>query len=458
MDELIKSLNEKRKVLRWSSKKLAKMANLPYLSAVSISKGIEIPDNYASHFAKVLNEALKIKLGHDRISGSQKNKIRELLIEKRKLTVNSEIESIKDKQNLSDVILGISNRQSPAWSGRYERCKRCGTTEIRHRAYGFCIECYQIEKVNRQKKHARKHGAVSEKLTKEYLIQEYINKEKSLNDIAIECSCSRSYVHKKMKAFKIPLRSKSSARILAVEDGKLRFERVNPSGEIHYITLSKTKIDENFFSSWSAGMAWVLGIIYTDGNLSFNDKSYMTCLGFSQKDPELLEKLKTLMKCNARIYYSPRREYKSGTAGEIYTLQIHDKNIFSDLLILGLSPRKSLDMGFPNIPAKHIRHFIRGCWDGDGSVYIENKRGKIGASYVSGSLNFIEGMLSELEKAGLPRCTIYTLKRSKNPTYSFRFWDKQCEKLYHYFYDDVPPEQYLQRKHDIFYHYFFRTD
>ena len=39
-------------------------------------------------------------------------------------------------------------------------------------------------------------------------------------------------------------------------------------------------------------------------------------------------------------------------------------------------------------------------WDGDGSVYLGTRLGKIRASFISGSLPLIEGMLYELEKAG----------------------------------------------------------
>jgi hypothetical protein len=58
-------------------------------------------------------------------------------------------------------------------------------------------------------------------------------------------------------------------------------------------------------------------------------------------------------------------------------------------------------------------------------------------------------MLSELEKAGLPKRTIYTLQR-KHPTYYFKFHGHDCIKMYNYFYNDVPPTQYLERKHSLF--------
>jgi len=34
-------------------------------------------------------------------------------------------------------------------------------------------------------------------------------------------------------------------------------------------------------------------------------------------------------------------------------------------------------MAFPKIPDEYIRHFVRGCWDGDGTVYIEKRNGNL---------------------------------------------------------------------------------
>ena len=55
-----------------------------------------------------------------------------------------------------------------------------------------------------------------------------------------------------MVEFRIPLRIKSKARIEAIRKGKFDVF-------VHY------DINENFFVDWSPQMAWVLGLLYTDG-------------------------------------------------------------------------------------------------------------------------------------------------------------------------------------------------
>jgi hypothetical protein len=107
-------------------------------------------------------------------------------------------------------------------------------------------------------------------------------------------------------------------------------------------------------------------------------------------------------------------------------------------------------MKFPDIPEEHSRHFIRGCWDGDGSIYFENQSKKFRTHFVSGSVEFIEGMLRELESAGLPKVSLHIKKGSKRPSYYFKYSGLQVPILYHYLYDGVNETQYLERKYQIF--------
>ena len=90
-------------------------------------------------------------------------------------------------------------------------------------------------------------------------------------------------------------------------------------------------------------------------------------LSIGQKEPELLEKVRAQMGSNALIKFSEKR----GVAGAIHTLAIDNATVCADLRQLGVTPRKSLTITFPEMPPDMVRHFIRGCWDGDGSVYWE---------------------------------------------------------------------------------------
>ncbi|TAK00626.1 hypothetical protein EPO44_09620 [bacterium] len=106
-------------------------------------------------------------------------------------------------------------------------------------------------------------------------------------------------------------------------------------------------------------------------------------------------------------------------------------------------------MQFPAVPDSYLRDFIRGCWDGDGSVYLESD-GKPGASYITGSKGFLTDLVTHLVKLGLPRTNIYTSRDGRS--FYIRFsGEVDCSNLFHLFYDGVPASMYLSRKFERFY-------
>jgi len=203
-------------------------------------------------------------------------------------------------------------------------------------------------------------------------------------------------------------------------------------------------------------MAYVLGVLYADGCISpskdreerktHKNRSNVCTISVSQKEPELLKKLLALIPSGAHLAYQPKR----GIAGALYTITIRSNRMYDDLLRLGLTPRKSRTMGFPRMPHKYVRHFIRGCWDGDGSIYTEAKRpGKPRADYCSGSRGFVEELVYQLHQEGLTKATIHT-KKNTQTTY-VKYGPEDCVKLFHLFYDGVDETMFLNRKYERFF-------
>ena len=421
------------------------------------------------------------------------------------------------------------------WAMGYDRCQSCGTAEFKHAGKGLCITCYSAAADARLKSHiTRKRGSrLLVPITEDELRQKY-DSGMSFTDLARHYNCTRQYIHKVMRQYGIARRTLSEASSLALQQGKVSYSYKIGSPVTSIIKVKRT-VDESFFKTWTPAMAWVLGVIYTDGclhglrppgrqsrsakmgKLRFREligpancgdvtaqfnlaakyehgvqalKWYILAadggdegaavardellkkmsrvqiaearqqaqdwapqekviwrLSISQKEPELLEKVRTLMGSNALLRFSKKR----GIAGALYTLMILNATICADLIRLGLTAAKSLTISFPHMPARMVRHFIRGCWDGDGSVYLEgNDRSKPCASYGSGSKKFIESLVRQLVDFGLPSPTIHKLTRSKNPHYYFRYTGLPCARLYHVLYDDVDESLYLARNHDRF--------
>ncbi|HSL04954.1 MAG TPA: LAGLIDADG family homing endonuclease, partial [Nitrospiraceae bacterium] len=320
----------------------------------------------------------------------------------------------------------------------------------------------------------------------------------SLNDLAQHYNCTRQYIYKLAKKYGIDTRTQSDARNLALEKGKLAFTHRLGTEHESTVTLQKRHMNETFFKSWTPAMAWVLGVIYTDGCLHTSTQprgqsksaksgklhlreqvqlancgdmtaqfylatkyeygirvpqdfiqaykwytiasggreevAAVPCdelskkmspiqiadarrqeqewappekradtvswsLSIGQKEPELLEKVRVQMGSNALIRFNGKR----GVAGALYNLRIANATVCADLMHLGLTPKKSLTITFPQMPPHLVRDFIRGCWDGDGSVYLNEKDLRMpGASFISGSKDFIEQLVRHLVGLELP--------------------------------------------------------
>lgn len=330
------------------------------------------------------------------------------------------------------------------WSRKFQSCLRCGTQTLKHRSRGLCVKCYEHEAAQQNKAHILKGtrtGRISHAISKDKLQHEYCALKNSLGDLARKYNCTRQYIAKLMNKYGINRRDKATARNLAVSKGKVAHTREDKFGNVVSVNLKSHTFNKAFFKSWSPDMAYVLGVIYTDGCLD----GKLSRFSVSQKEPELLEKCLRLMESDAKIVFTEKR----GIAGAIHHFDVYGKSIIEDLLKFGLKPNKSLTLEFPEIPLPYVRHFIRGCWDGDGSVYLEkNDLSRPNASFVSGSEKFATGIFKNLVMLGMPNVAVH--KRTGKSSYQFRFRGPDCAKLFRILYDDVPESMYLNRKHERF--------
>src|SRR5690606_37816697 len=143
---------------------------------------------------------------------------------------------------------------------------------------------YDRNTEKRNKKYTRKSGNNKGvfNLTREELEYLYVTANKSMIDIGNMAGVSRITIYNKLKECGIPTRSKTDARTIALRKGKI-------------LDYKKHDLDENFFKEWSPQMAWVLGLILTDGNVVDRRlvKTTRTVNSFiiHQKDPEILYKV-----------------------------------------------------------------------------------------------------------------------------------------------------------------------
>lgn len=189
-------------------------------------------------------------------------------------------------------------------------------------------------------------------------------------------------------------------------------------------------------------MAYILGFISADGNVrnysnSEHKEKYRLSIGLKKSDYMILEKFKNELNYSGDIKF--RKVKTKGKEYEICELFIYSKEIVNDLIKLGITPVKSLNIKFPGIPNEFVIDFIRGYFDGNGSIgvqHVKNKNSKndipqIRVRINSGSELILETMQKELELHGL-KCK--KVIRYKNGIYEIAYGTKESIKLYDLFY------------------------
>lgn len=149
-------------------------------------------------------------------------------------------------------------------------------------------------------------------------------------------------------------------------------------------------------------------------------------------------------------------EEKNTPKGFLYNLDIASDSMYGDSLNLGLSQAKSNIIKYSNVPKEYSNHFIRGVFDGDGSVCFNNDRkNRITVSWVSGSETFLNSLQSTInDELQNDSCKRYICKRRKSQTkesYQIKLLaQKQVYRFFKFLYRDSDKSMYLERKRKIF--------
>ena len=190
----------------------------------------------------------------------------------------------------------------------------------------------------------------------------------------------------------------------------LVYQILKRNGREKVIANKKYEVDENYFENIDTEeKAYWLGFLYADGYVrmikykSGADRYGELKLKLSIKDKKHLDLFK---KCVGSSYTIKDAESITINNGKhsysvCSTLRITNIKIVKDLFKHGCINKKTYKLNFPILAENLIRHFIRGYFDGDGSISItkfkayQNKKGKINNGYTR-TVNFTSGSLSFL--------------------------------------------------------------
>lgn len=115
-------------------------------------------------------------------------------------------------------------------------------------------------------------------------------------------------------------------------------------------------------TAWSSSLAYALGLITTDGNLSPDGRHII----FTSKDLELIHHFQNSLKINFKI---TKKSSGAEVIKKYYVVQFSNVNFYKFLQSLGLMPKKSKIMHQIIVPDQYFFDFLRGHFDGDGTFY-----------------------------------------------------------------------------------------
>jgi len=232
------------------------------------------------------------------------------------------------------------------------------------------------------------------------------------------------------------------AKILYISVEPVR--RVLYSNQVKMNSSRLYKVNENYFENIDTEhKAYWLGFLYADGCVRIE----RNCLTFKQhkRDKDMFIKFNQYLNSNY-----PFRIVKNTNT---YQIAITSKKLVKDLVSKGCVPRKSLILVFPkeSILATHLqKHFIRGYFDGDGSISI-TKTHKLPVLNIAGTENVTESIKKILIKNGMKNVRVepYASKKVKNKLwYTIISNKKDVLTFYEYVYKGATI--FMERKHNKF--------
>jgi len=205
----------------------------------------------------------------------------------------------------------------------------------------------------------------------------------------------------------------------------------------------KYKVNDDYFSRWSRNMAYILGFWWADGCICIKGHHYYFEIDQHIKDKYILDQILSEMGSDRKVYEHGHRN--------TCMLKITSRKIVSDIVRLGGKERKSLDIKFPRVPKKYLPDFVRGLWDGDGSITYHKHDKSYRSSFVSGSKDMIYALHGILKDNVSNLGGSVSGHKTINMCYQLCFGKKDTIRLKNFLYAGVDDKTLkLNRKYDIF--------
>mgnify|MGYP003488273913 FL=1 len=272
----------------------------------------------------------------------------------------------------------------------------------------------------------KKKGPLDEKIA-EKIIHDYVAEKKSIYFLRQKYHLSQDRVERCLKTHGVKKRTYVEAKQLS---------RVYD-------------LNDDFFKEQTPNMAYILGLLASDGNISKNENGIF--IELEKTDLPLLEDIEKITG-NTRPIKFYVHDHHNGTVTEAAKFQAWSAEWKQDLAVYGITPEKTFSLTPPMRLKKELYiYYLKGYFDGDGSFSVKTAAETDGMiSFIGTSKEVVEWMRDVLvNQYGIMtgKIQIRTLQ-SGHKFYHFCIYSHDSIRwLYHLWYDD-PSVLSMQRKKD----------
>lgn len=228
-----------------------------------------------------------------------------------------------------------------------------------------------------------------------------------------------------------------------LKDNNIKLRNYNEAIAVKpYEDTRKYKINDNYnFKSHNG--AWLLGFLAADGYLPVGNGAHnRITISLTEIDKEVLELIKEELEYEGLI-----NEYESSDGYPFVSLSFTSKLLREKIESYGIVNNKTFRLNHlpENLPKEYTLDFIRGFFDGDGSIFALEKEKKIGMNFTCASETFLQEIAKYLSKEfNVSAPKINSCQRT-HIIYDMRYYKKDSiilgDKFYNHNYLALPRKQ-----------------
>lgn len=275
-------------------------------------------------------------------------------------------------------------------------------------------------------------------ITKEYLIENYVNSNKTVESMSLELKCNKCTIFRALKRFNIPTRPKKNiskkhlkelyihnSQTIAEIAKKFNFSETHVNNLIHKNKIKTRKnrylYSQNnyFFNVPNIQNSYWAGFIAADGCIGNCRGKRFLVINLKNTDRDILEEFKNQTSFTGNISNGKHKGYGK-YIDNIYcysTIQIRNCDQWiSDLKQhWNITENKSITILRPNITDINLQlSYIIGLIDGDGHIGIANGKLKFELCGTKDVLEWASNILYSLEdNEKYDKLTVYKKKNEK---------------------------------------------